>query len=79
MVTVAPRKKMFTEDQVRAQDLRRQRQIKNQVDTINRVMQGGTYTDEMRELHERLAAAEAEKERLEADLSALQAQLKAKG
>lgn len=39
-------------------DARRQNQIRNQVGTINRVMQGGSYDDEMRVLHEDLAAVQ---------------------
>lgn len=47
-------------EQARALDLRRQAQIINQVDTINRLMQGGTYDEEMRALHEELASTQME-------------------
>lgn len=45
----------------RADDLdkRRQLQISNQIDTINRLLNGGTYDDEMRILHEKLAECQA--------------------
>lgn len=52
-------------EEVAAVDDRRQRQIRNQVASINRVMQGSSYDDEMAKLHEELADTQA---RLEAAL-----------
>lgn len=46
-------------------DQRRQNQIRNQVGTINRLMAGATYDDEMLRLNEELADTQA---RLEAAL-----------
>lgn len=36
-------------------DRRYRERIQNQIDSINRILKGGTYTDEMLELHEVLA------------------------
>lgn len=49
--------KATAELQAQAQELdnRRQMQIRNQVASLNRVMQGGSYDDEMATLHEELA------------------------
>lgn len=52
-------------EEVAAVDDRRQRQIRNQVASINRVMQGSSYDDEMAKLHAELADTQA---RLEAAL-----------
>lgn len=41
-------------------DARRRHQIANQVSTINRLLNGGTYEEEIQALHEELAAAQAE-------------------
>ena len=57
-------------EEVAAVDDRRQRQVRNQVASINRIMQGGTYDDEMAKLHEELADTQA---RLEAALLEIRA------
>ncbi|MDR6571540.1 hypothetical protein J2X60_000165 [Curtobacterium sp. 320] len=38
--------------------------IRNQVDTINRILAGGTYDTEMEALHNQLAEVTAERDRL---------------
>lgn len=43
-------------------DRRRQHQIENQVSTINRLLNGVTYEEEIRSLHEELAAAQTERD-----------------
>jgi len=45
-----------------ALDLRRRHQIDNQVQSINRLLNGGTYEGEIQELHAELAAAQAERD-----------------
>jgi len=52
-------------DEIAALDDRRQKQIRNQVASINRVMQGSSYDDEMAQLHAELADTQS---RLEAAL-----------
>lgn len=52
-------------DEIAAVDDRRQRQIRNQVGTINRLMAGHTYESEMERLHTELAETQS---RLEAAL-----------
>lgn len=47
-----------------ALDARRRHQIENQVGTINRLLAGATYEEEIAELHENLAAAQAERDAL---------------
>lgn len=51
-----------------ALDSRRRHQIENQVGTINRLLAGGTYDEELRALHEELAASQAEADNLRARL-----------
>lgn len=43
-------------------DARWQARSQNQVDSINRILQSGTYDDEMAALHEQLAAAQVERD-----------------
>jgi hypothetical protein len=50
--------------EVAALDARRQAQIKNQVDAINRLLRDGDYGEEMRKLHETAAAWRARYEAL---------------
>lgn len=47
-----------------ALDARRRHQIENQVNTINRLLAGGTYDQEIRALHEELAASQSEADEL---------------
>lgn len=54
-----------------ALDRRRQAQIQNQIGTINRLLDGGTYTEEMRILHEGAAESIARNEELTHALSEL--------
>lgn len=61
-------------DHVDELDDRRQKQIRNQVDAINRVMAGASYDDEMARLHEELADTQS---RLQAALLEIR-QLKGK-
>lgn len=69
-------RKTFSADEVEALDQRRQHQIKNQVATIDRLLEGdSTYDDEMRVLHEHLAAAQEERDSLQKRLDALEAEL----
>lgn len=51
-------------DQVEALDLRRRKQIDNQIATINRLLDGHTYDEELSTLHEQLAEAQAKVEEL---------------
>lgn len=51
-----PMKKMMAD--AAALDSRRQHQIRNQVEAINRLMAGGTYDEEMAKLHLMLAGAQ---------------------
>lgn len=51
-----PIKKMMSD--AAALDNRRQQQIRNQIESINRLMSGGTYDDEMARLHMMLAGAQ---------------------
>lgn len=51
-------------------DARRRHQIENQVGTINRLLNGATYEEEIQELHENLAVAQAERDALQARLDA---------
>lgn len=55
-------------------DSRRLTQIRNQVSTINRLMQGGSYDDEMRKLHEDLADTQVRLDDALAQIRGLQAQ-----
>lgn len=67
---------MFTEDQVRALDLRRQAQINNQIQAIDRLLEGtGKYDDEMRALHNQLAELKTAYDLLLEREEALQEQL----
>lgn len=43
-------------------DQRRQHQIQNQIGTINRLLAGATYEEEIQELHENLAAAQQQRD-----------------
>lgn len=51
-------------EQAQKLDRRRQAQINNQIATINHLLQGSTYTEEMRVLHEGAAALAVENEDL---------------
>lgn len=54
-----------------AMDLRRQAQIQNQIGSINRLMRGGTYDDEMAALHQELADHRVRAERAEAAVESI--------
>lgn len=55
-------------EEAQALDERRQRQIANQVEIIDRLMDGATYDDVMQGLVEKLSTVEAENARLRAEL-----------
>lgn len=44
--------------------------IRNQIDTINRILAGGTYDTEMEALHVQLAEVTAERDRLRVEADA---------
>lgn len=58
-------------DEVEALDQRRQKQIKNQVGTINRLMSGATVEEELARLHDLLATAESRLEAAQMEIRAL--------
>lgn len=62
-------------ERVKQLDARRQHQIANQVDIINRLMVGDTYGEIEQELVEKLSAAEADRTALEARVRQLEAAL----
>ena len=45
-----------------ALDARRRHQIENQIGTINRLLGGSTYEEEIQELHENLASAQQQRD-----------------
>ena len=59
-----------------ALDARRRHQIDNQVSTINRLLAGGTYDQEIQALHEELAASQTEADELRRKLESIQAPVK---
>lgn len=78
MANRTDRRRKFTADQVAELDVRRQRQIDNQIATIDRLLEGDhTYDDEMRTLHEGLATAQAERDALQTRLDEVEAELSA--
>lgn len=52
-------------------DQRRQHQIENQIGTINRLLAGATYEEEIQELHENLASAQQQRDAALQELSLL--------
>lgn len=52
-------------------EARRQHQIQNQINSINRLLEGSTYDDEMRTLHEELASTQAELDKAQAEIRRL--------
>lgn len=65
-------------EKAQALDLRRQAQIANQVEIIDRLMDGASYDDAMDHLHQRLVDAQMELADARAEIAALQAE-KAEG
>lgn len=57
-------------------DARRRAQIANQIDSINRLLEDGSYDSEMAHLHEDLAHERAKNEQLEADVVQLKVRIK---
>lgn len=58
-----------------ALDARRRHQIENQIGTINRLLNGGTYEGEIEELHENLAAAQQQRDAALEELAQLKKQV----
>lgn len=60
------------EEELARLDLKRQKQISNQVDAINRLLyEGSTYDNEMKVLHESLASCQEELDRTREDRDSL--------
>jgi hypothetical protein len=70
--------KAIAEERQRAQEIdnRRQKQIANQVEIIDRLMDGASYDDVMRHLQDRLVDAQMELADAQAENAVLQAELK---
>lgn len=60
-------------DEAQAQDLRRQKQITNQIEIIDRLMDGATFDGEMARLVETLSATQAELDAVKAENADLRA------
>jgi hypothetical protein len=60
-------------------DDRRRLQIQNQIDSINRLLEGHTYEEEMEDLHALLVAEQSEVARLEEEVKELRLKIQGGG